>query len=237
MTLYTDGIPSAAGEAALLGATPELRQLLAERGWRVTGYDRSTHLFEQLRPTSVPAWQERFVQGEWQTIRDRACYDLLLADGSLNMVPAADQPIVLERMARMLRPGGRALVRVHLTRPPRYADTVTVFQAYRRGELAGDPFTATRTQLDMLWLDPASQSVRFPVVVDALDRLHKQGLLTDREHAAYAGLAPYNRIELHYAREEQLASQAGQWFSLRRLAGGGDYADHQQHPIYELRKP
>jgi hypothetical protein len=144
-------------------------------------------------------------------------------------------PGLLDRIADMLRPDGRALIRVHLAAEPRYADAVGVFEGRRRGELAGGMFSATRTQLDMLFLDPDTDSVRFTEVASALAALHAQDLLRADEHAAYAALAPFNRIELHYSRRERFEAQAAEHFMVRLLGSGGDYADHEQHPIYELR--
>ena len=113
---------------ALLGATPELRSLAAARGLCVTAYDRSADVFAMLRPADVSQEAERVVEGEWTDIADRNCYALVLADGSLNMVAKAQQPHVLERIAEMVCSGGRALMRVHLAEPPRYADATAVFE-------------------------------------------------------------------------------------------------------------
>ena len=234
--IYSRAMAESQGDVILLGATPELRMLAHRQGMHVTGYDRSSEVFEQLRPADIPSAREDFVHGDWLAAAYRGRGDLLLADGSLNMVPAPMHSALLDRIAEMLKPDARALIRVHLAAAPRYADAVDVFEAHRRGELAGGVFSATRTQLDMLFLDPVSDSVRFAEVALALDALHSQNLLRADEHAAYAALAPFNRIELHYSRRERFESQAANHFIVRHLGGGGDYADHEQHPIYELRR-
>ena len=66
----------------LLGATPELRLLAHRQGMHVTGYDRSSEVFEQLRPADVPPAREDFVHGDWLTAANRGRGDLLLAHGS-----------------------------------------------------------------------------------------------------------------------------------------------------------
>ena len=235
LTIYAQAIAESQGDMILLGSTPELRLMAHQQGLHVTGYDRSSEVFEHLRPADIPSEQEDFVHGNWMELVYRGRGDLLLADGSLNMVPAELHPGLLDRIADMLQPEGRALIRVHLAAAPRYADAVGVFEGRRRGELAGGMFSATRTQLDMLFIDPVSDSVRFTEVATALAALHSQNLLSEDEHAAYAALAPFNRIELHYTRPERFEAQAAHRFSVRRLGAGGDYADHEQHPIYELR--
>lgn len=224
------------GKAALLGATPELRTLAHQNNIALTAYDKSSEIFEQLRPEPIPTESETLIQGDWLQTMDSRKYDLALADGSLNMLTKAQQSEFIERIANMLRPGGIALIRIHLKMPPRYRTPIEVFEAFRYGKLTGPVFSATRTQLDMLWLDPETDSVQFAEVASKLEKLYTEGHLRTEEYSAYSTLAPYNRIELHYTRRELFEAIASKWFNLRHMGSGHDYADHQQHPIYELRK-
>ena len=224
------------GEAALLGATPELRTLAYQNNIALTAYDKSRVIFDQLRPDLIPIKSETLIQCDWLQIMDNQKYDLVLADGSLNMLAKSQQPELIEKIADMLRPGGIALVRIHLKMPQRYRTPIEVFEAFRDGKLTGPVFSATRTQLDMLWLDPETDSVKFSEVASELEKLYTEGHLRTEEYSAYSTLAPYNRIELHYSRREPFEAMASKWFDLHYMGSGHDYADHEQHPIYELRK-
>lgn len=238
LELYDQAVITLRGRAALLGSTPELRLLAWRHGLELTAFERSRAVFDVLRPEPVPAASETLVEGDWlHTLGTERAFDMVMADGALNMLPRERHAELLEGIAGLVRPGGTVLLRVHLRRPPRYGSAVEVFGAYRRGELAGPVFSATRTQLDMLWLDPVTSSVRFEVVAEELAALHAAGKLGDEEFAAYHHLAPYNRIELHYTSRVELEAMAQTWFDLSCLGSGNDYADHSQHPIYVLRRP
>jgi len=236
LKIYARKITAMQGEAALLGATPELRTLAHQNNIALTAYDKSRAVFDQLRPEPIPVASETLIQGDWLQTIDSRKYDMALADGSLNMLAKSEQPELIERIADMLRPGGIAVVRIHLKMPPRFRNPIEVFEAFRYGKLTGPVFSATRTQLDMLWLDPETDSVKFSEVASELEKLYTKGHLRTEEYSAYSTLAPYNRIELHYSRREPFEAMASKWFDLHYMGSGHDYADHEQHPIYELRK-
>lgn len=236
LEIYGRVIKTMNGKAGLLGSTPELRMLAYQHGLKITAYDKSGDIFDQLRPDSVPVESETLIERDWLVTVADQCHDLVLADGSLNMLPKDEQPKLIERIANALRPGGVALIRIHMKIPPRYHTPTEVFEAFRLGKLTGPVFSATRTQLDMLWLNPDTDSVRFSDVTAELERLYSEGHLRDEEYSAYSALAPYNRIELHYSRREVFETTVTKWFDLRYLDSGRDYTDHEQHPVYVLRR-
>ena len=64
----------------------------------------------------------------------------------------------------------------------------------------------------------------------------EKGLISDEEHGAYAALLEFNRITLYYSGVSEFEKQASQYFHIEGIYNGEDYACHEQHPVYLLRK-
>ena len=102
-----------AGPGAVLdvGMGPgRLVEQLAGRGWTVSGVDPSAGMVERARQRT-PAAADRLVLGRADALAfDDASFDAVAATGVLEYAP--DLPLVLAEIARVLRPGGRAVVSV-----------------------------------------------------------------------------------------------------------------------------
>ena len=99
---------SGPGEAFDAGMGPgRLLAELTERGWTVSGLDASGEMVEAAR-RRLPEAQERLVVGEIERLPfPDASFDLVVATGVLEY---ADVDAALAELARVLRPGGRAIV-------------------------------------------------------------------------------------------------------------------------------
>ena len=105
----------------LLGAGPgdildagmgpgRLLQALAECGWRVHGVDSSERMV-QLAQTRIPEAQERLVRGSIENLPfPDSSFDAVVATGVLEYVAYSEAAI--SELARVLRPGGRAVLSV-----------------------------------------------------------------------------------------------------------------------------
>ena len=137
---------------------------------------------------------------------------------------------------RALRPGGLVIQRCHLLAPPRFRTPADVFEWYR-ATCRGKPiFTSTRTHLDMLCVDAESGALDFVEFHQNIRQMYEEGKISDEEHGAYAALLEFNRITLYYSRTSEFEKQASQLFDLEGIYSGDDYACHEQHPVYLLRK-
>lgn len=136
----------------------------------------------------------------------------------------------------MLRPGGLALLRVHLATAPRFATAAEVF-AWHRGRPAGGPiFSRTRTDLDMLWLEPGSLRLSFAQYHRRIRELFEHGAITQPELDAYEPMAAVNQIQLFYTTREVFEAAALRHFEVEFVRTGDDYYGSLNHPIYGLRK-
>jgi ubiquinone/menaquinone biosynthesis C-methylase UbiE len=96
------------GDALDVGMGPgRLCAALAECGWTVSGVDASREMVAVAR-TRLPAASERLLQGQTELLPFAdATFDLVTATGVLEY---SDLRPALAEIARLLRPGGRAVV-------------------------------------------------------------------------------------------------------------------------------
>lgn len=96
------------GDALDVGMGPgRLCAALAERGWMVSGVDASREMVAVAR-TRLPAATERLLRGETELLPFAdATFDLVTATGVLEY---SDLRPAIAEIARVLRPGGRAVL-------------------------------------------------------------------------------------------------------------------------------
>jgi ubiquinone/menaquinone biosynthesis C-methylase UbiE len=104
-----DELPEATGSVLDAGMGPgRLCEELARRGWTVSGVDASGAMVARAR-ARLPEAQERLVQGELERLPFAdGSFDAAVATGVLEY--AQDRPAALMELARVLRPGGTAVV-------------------------------------------------------------------------------------------------------------------------------
>ena len=140
----------------ILGCTPELRVLARAHAREAVCVDWNEAVYRVLGEAVGQGARESLLCADWLGATIERPVDLVLADGSLNMLPRERHDEMLAKIAGFLAPGGVALVRVHVATPPRLATAARVFEDFRARRTGEGLFTATRTDLDMLWLDPES---------------------------------------------------------------------------------
>lgn len=106
----------AEAEGLLLGSTPELRTLAAEHGLRLTGADMDP-VFWMAMSRACGRPDDPFILGDWFDLPAEPQWDVILGDGSLNMLPWPRMQAMFARLTRMLRPGATALFRLQAIDP------------------------------------------------------------------------------------------------------------------------
>lgn len=124
----------ASGTALVLGATPELRNLLHELGFRITSLDINPHSFQYLDKLVPESKKEEKRIGDWCSIPlPDESFDVILGDVPVANVPSDLQASFYRNMSRMLRPSGVFIHRAELVRAEDYEnDYAKVIELYGR---------------------------------------------------------------------------------------------------------
>jgi SAM-dependent methyltransferase len=222
---------------ALLGSTPEIRSLASEHGKRLVCIDTNEEVYKVLHSMVNPAsYAEIFIGSDWLHVDLPASIDIVFADGSINMLPPNKQEQLISATHRMLKPEGRALFRIHVVEPPTLSTPQEVFEWYRANRTTEPVFSATRTHLDMLWMDRETLCLNFSDFHRRIQALFDNQEITFEEYQAYNSLLEYNKIDLYYIRREQFETWCKGRFVIEEVIYGNDYSCKTNHPLYVLRK-
>jgi hypothetical protein len=218
----------------LLGATSELRSLAHRYGHRLTAVDVDADVFHSLRRLVHPQGNEEFIACDWLDMALGRKFDLIAADGSLNMIPHDAHERFLERVADHLADSGRALLHVHVCGETRFASPREVVAWARTVDQ--DFYTATRKHLCMLWLDPATRTISNAECLNRFRDLHREGILRDEELAHLQKIFHGDSLVLHFVERKEFEALLGRNFEIEDIRFAGDYENHEMKPIYCLRK-
>ncbi len=92
--------------ALILGATPEVRDLLAKLKFKVTLLDISPEMVKATTFLRKTKSKEKIVIGNWLTKDLKQKYDLIIGDSVINNLKPKDHPRFLKRMRRLLKDNG-----------------------------------------------------------------------------------------------------------------------------------
>ena len=175
--------PVLAGQLApgvlVLGVTPEIVQLPWPAGTTLTALDHSADMIASLwRPNA--RIDSRVARARWQSMPVKeGSTSLVAGDGSLNTLPSLrDYPDVLAELVRVLRPGGRLVLRCFL-RPEQQEPIEAVAAAAFSGGIRS--FSALKWRIAMALDGGSSFSVAVADIRAAFDRL-----FPDRDRLARA---------------------------------------------------
>ena len=220
----------------LFGATPEIRSLAGKYNRELLCIDKDKGVFATLRSLVNPQYTEKFICSDWVTVKHINPIDVFFADGSLNMLPPEKHEIFLKKIHDWLTPRGWLLIRIHLAGTSRFTSPQEVFSWYRKSKSKEPVFTATRTDLDMLWLEPETLKLNFVEFHKKIKLLYDAHLITPEEFEGYNKLLQFNKIDLFYTTNNRFETLVSSLFHIESIRTGEDYTRCQNHPLYILRK-
>lgn len=173
--------------ALVLGATPELRDIVLSHGHTLTTVDRDEKAIKektaQMHYQNHP--NEHIVVADWLTMNfPQNSFDVILGDGVLTALPTEHQKQLLDKLHTFLKPTGELLLReaAVLENRPRYAPSVHVHE-FRTGQYSlFDLFFGLR--LYNYHFDSIDEKTRKTYLKEFIDKTHEyveQGLLSVKE--------------------------------------------------------
>ena len=223
----------------ILGVTPELIQLAWPAGTRLQAFDHSQAMVDALWAPN-PAIPSQVCVARWETLPCAdASLDAVAGDNSLGvMASLGDQEPVLRSLARVLRPGGRLVLR-YFVRPDRPEPDDRVAADALAGRIRS--FHALKWRVAMTLSEAPGYSV---AVADIHRRFER--LFPDRERLARAGGWPSELIDTidayadaptRYAFPtlEAAIAMARPWFEVTDVRQGS-YELAERCPIVAMRR-
>jgi SAM-dependent methyltransferase len=191
---------------------------LEERGWTAWGIDGSPAMVELAR-ARVPEAAERLLEARAEQLPfEDGTFDAVASMGVISW--AHDRPAIVTEIARVLRPGGRAVLTVGNTRSP--------FRAWRHGVV--HPVSRAVKRVVPAGRPAPPRQTRLPRPKELVELLDRAGLSLERMEYACPVLCPDPLDRAFPRTAAALARAAGRLPpSLRSVAAG--------QRVLELRKP
>ena len=192
-------------------------------------YTFTSKLLGNIPPT------ETFVLGDWLHFQ-LPPQDLILADGSLNMLPHSLHARMMASIAQHLKPGGITLMHVHLQTPTPFQSVESLIRWYRDGpgKDGCNIFTAITAHLHNMWhTDLVATQGRYN---EELLKEYKRGTITGVEFAQFVRRNTNTTLYLTtHERLRQLAQDNG-LVLMPKVCIADDWPAGSLKPIFVLRK-
>lgn len=207
--LYSRSVEGSADiEALVLGATPELRDIVLAHGHHLTTVDRdpaaSAEKSREMHYQHHP--NEKIITQDWLEMHFPAnTFDVILGDGVLTALPQADQTKLLDTLHHILKPTGYLLLRegavVHSR--PRYHPNVHIHE-YRTGQYnLFDLFFGLRLyNQNFKSIDINTRKTYLKDFSNKISEYHKNGWLSDVEQKRLLSIG--NELKLTLLHKEDL---------------------------------
>lgn len=195
-------------QALVLGATPELRDIVLSYGHHLTTIDRDAAAIEekskQMHYQHHP--NEQVIVADWLTIHfPRDTFDVILGDGVLTSLTQAQQAELLDRLHEILKPTGYLLLRegavIHSR--PRYDPNVHIHE-FRTGQYnVFDLFFGLRLyNRNFKSIDVKTRKTYLNDFAKKVDEYYQNGWLAERERTQLLSIG--NELELTLLHKEDL---------------------------------
>ncbi|BCG89128.1 methyltransferase type 11 [Mesorhizobium sp. 113-3-9] len=224
-------------DVLLLGVTPELAIL----GRSMLAIDQSATMISGVWAGDNAS--RRAMAGNWLSLPlEQASFDAVIGDGCLSAVDSkAARHALLGEIARVLKPGKRAAIRV-FARPDAADDLLDIEASVLAGGV--ENFHALKWRIAMACTtDDGDNTVKVQAIRATFDRL-----FPDREAlAARTGwsMASINTIDVYAGSETRysfatlstLLDEASAWFDQVRVVPSGSYPLAERCPLLVLESP
>lgn len=173
--------------ALVLGATPELRDIVLSYGHILTTVDRNPEAIaeksKQMHYQNNP--NEEVVLGDWLHMQfPPASFDVILGDGVLTALSKDEQTILLDYLHDILKPTGYLLLRegAVLHNRPRYSPSTHIHE-FRAGQYnLFDLFFGLRLyNQNFKSIDTDTRKTYLNQFKHKIDEYHDTGILSDQE--------------------------------------------------------
>lgn len=216
-SLYSKSVAGADTiHALVLGATPELRDIILSYGHTLTTVDHDQLALEdktkQMHYAHHP--NEEVITDDWLSVHfPKGTFDVVLGDGVLTTLNQNDQRVLLDRIYTWLKPTGHMLLRegAVLHQRPRYAPTVHIHE-YRTGQYSlFDLFFGLRLYNENFTaIDVATRRTYLKNFEEKIDEYYNQGVLSKQERDQLSTIG--SELEHTLLRKEDLEGLLKQLF-------------------------
>ena len=218
----------------LLGCTPEIRTIAGKYQAEIKCIDHNPNAFHAYKVLSDQSKYEEYICSNWLTLTFKEIFDIILGDGSMSMLPIKDHAKFLERIHRIIKPGGYAVLRIYIVAPLMLNSIQKIFTWYRK-ENNGIPTRLLRQYLYALWLNLDTMSMSNSEYQTKLLEVYKNGFITYEEYEEL-DITKKPGVNVQYTTKERFEQLISNLFEITSVHYVEDYPLSMNTPLYFLQK-
>jgi len=228
-----ESIMNQKAKTLLLGATPEIRSLAHQYEHDLTAVDISEPMYYDLDSLVYPKGNSRFICCDWVTMDLGEQFDLVIADGSINMLHPQQHQRFMENVAKHMTPNGLFVLHVHLIGTKKFKTVKNLFQWARGSDQ--HVFSTTKLYMDQLVID-SNQLISNGEYLNKIRELDYENSLTEEDYQAYDGIMSGDDCDIYHCRRHDMDHLMTTYFEVEDTLYATDYGYHEIKPFYCLRK-
>jgi len=233
---HIEELPFRPRNALVLGATPEIRDLLARKKIQVTISDFNINMIKAMSLLCKTKSKERILLANWMKKFTDDKFDLILSDAGLNMLNWKDWEKTLGNIRDMLTPRGYVLQKIAFYDKKRgKMNSLEIIKKWRAKKL--------RTP-DMRWFlemysdygvyDRKSMIDSKVKLLAGFEKSYKNGDLRDKE---WEIVKRYDdKVVMTVPSKNKVNGIIKKYFRIVRVTAGEDFLYCQDMPVYLLKR-
>ncbi len=222
--------------ALVLGATPELRDLLGRRKLKVSISDFNINMIKAMTILRKTKTKEKVFLTDWTKKFTNQKFDLILGDTVLNMLNWKDWPKALENIKEMLNPSGFVLQKIALFNPKKKKmKSLDIIKKWRAKKLkTPDMRWFLEMYSDYNVYNPKTMIDSKIKLLAGFKKNHEKGDLTDKE---WEIVKRYDdKVIMTIPKKGKVNRMLKKYFEIVEIVSGKDYLYCRDMPVYLLKR-
>lgn len=221
--------------ALVLGATPELRDLLAKYKFKVSLVDNNINMIKALSLLRKRKTKEQIFLADWRKKFTNQKFDLIVSDTGINMLSWVDWPRTFKNIQNMLTKDGVSLQKIAFQNPQQKNMASHDIIKRWQGKKLKTP--------DLRWLlemysdyktyNPKTMLDDKAILIKEFEKSYKKGDLTEKD---WEYLQIYDdKVVMTIPSRPKVDSLAKKYFKILKTAPGKDFLYCRDMPVYFLK--
>ena len=222
--------------ALILGATPELRDLLSRQKIKVSLVDFNINMIKAMSLLIKSKTKEKIFLADWDKKFTDLKFDLIVGDTALNMLSWADWSKTFKNIKEMLKKDGFALMKIAFFNPKRKkTKSKNIIKKWREKKIGtSDMRWFLEMYSDYKTYNPQTMIDSKAKLIEEFKRSYRKGDLTKLE---WQKLQIYDdKIVMTIPPYQKVNNLIKKYFKTVKIVPGKDFLYCRDIPIYLLKK-
>ncbi len=222
---------------AILGSTPEYRDLCQTHNAHYSNIDYRAQNFHELRSFMLHKDNDsHLIESDWRTMEFPQKFDLFFGDLVTTVVPVKDHDLILANIAKHCNKNARVVLKVPLRRNNKQLPHQQIFEYYRKHLFYLNPFAAVWHEVLMADYDITEDTMHCQTSLQALTKSYHDGIINEFEWNEFKKRwDALGDFKMNIPLKSEYLKKVSRHFSIEKITSGSDWYKNWS-PVLVLRK-